>query len=96
MKPMPGVVISTSAELLVRLESGAVVSIPCRVDLLMGDVCFVLFNYTTLEVYMTWSEEQYHHLEDVFGLEPEIEEPPEFEERWRSALLSDPVSGVSL
>jgi hypothetical protein len=96
MRPCPGVVISTSAELLVRLESGAVVSVPPRSDLLRGDVCFVLFNYTTLEVYITWSEEQYHNLEDVFGLEPEDEEQPEFEEPWRGALLSDPVSGVSL
>jgi hypothetical protein len=98
MRPLEGVIIGGSTKLLIRLRSGATVSIPRRNDLKLGDTCFVLFDYTRLEVRDVWSEEEYYALEDD-GPCPVFEEegPPDREEPYKWAMMSDPcLSGVSL
>ena len=93
MRPLKGVVISTGTELIVRLPSGATVSVPRRRDMLLGDVCYVLFDYTRLEVRDTWSEDEYYHLEDISGPEDRSEKPPSWEkcQRWLDESESGPV-----
>ncbi len=84
MRPLEGVIVGTGVDLLIRLKTGAKVAIPRRSDLLLGDTCYVLFDYTRLEVRDVWSEDEYHHLEDVSGWEDRSEKPPDWEkcQRW--------------
>jgi len=96
MSPLEGVVIDRGVKLMIRLSNGARVRIPRQKDLRLGDTCFVLFDYTRLEVRDVWSEEEYHNLEDVFGPEDREETPPDGEEPHRWAEMSNPVPGVSL
>jgi len=96
MRPLEGVVIDRGVKLMVRLCTGARVCIPRQKDLRLGDTCYILFDYTRLEVRDVWSEEEYYTLEDVFGLEPKVETPPDTEEPWKWAKLSNPDPGVSL
>jgi len=96
MRPLEGVVVSTGANLLIRLKSGAKVSIPRRRDLLLGDVCFILFDYTRLEVRDVWSESEYHALEESAGPECTVERPPDWESPSAWAEQSEPWPGVSL
>jgi len=42
-----------------------------------------------------WTEDEYN-LEESFGPEPGIETPPDLEEPWMWAMLSEPVPDVSL
>jgi len=96
MRPLKGVVISTGAELLIRLPSGAKLAVPHRRDLLMGDTCYVLFDYTRLEVHDVWSEDEYYNLEDISGPEDRSEKPPSWEKCQRWLDESEPVPVVSL
>ena len=96
MRPLEGIIISRGVRLMIRLITGARVNIPRQKDLRLGDVVFVLFDYTRLEVRDVWTLEEYHNLEDVFGLEPKVETPPDLEEPHRWAEMSEPVPGVSL
>ena len=95
MRPLRGVVIDRSVKLVIRLSSGARVRVPRQKDLRLGDTCFILFDYTRLEVKGIWTEEEYHNLEDVFGPEDRAETPPDLEKPWKWAMLSNPVPGVS-
>ena len=96
MRPLEGVVVETGTNTVIRLQSGAKVSIPHRRDLLLGDTCYILFDYTRLEVRDVWSEDEYHFLEDVSGPEDRSEKPPEWElcQQWLDE--SDSVPVVSL
>jgi len=96
MRPLEGVVISTGADLIIRLQSGAAVAISRRSDLLLGDTCYILFDYTRLKVRDVWSEEEYHNLEDVSGIEDKSEKSPEWEKCQRWLDESDPGPVVSL
>ena len=96
MRPLEGVVVSTGAEMLIRLKSGATVCIPQRRDLLLGDTCFILFDYTRLEVRDVWSEGEYYTLEESAGPELNEELPPDWELPHIWAILSEPGPDVSL
>lgn len=96
MSPLEGVVIRRGVRLMVRLSTGAIVSISRQKDLHLGDTCFILYDFTRLEVRDVWSEEEYYNLEDVFGPEIREETPPDAEEPHRWAQMSNPVPGVSL
>lgn len=96
MRALEGVVIDRGVKLMVRLYSGARVRIPRQKDLRLGDTCYILFDYTRLEVRDVWSEEEYYNLEDVFGPENRDEHPPDLEEPHKWAMLSEPDPGVSL
>ena len=80
MKPLRGVVIETGATTTVRLNSGARLDIPGRRDLRLGDICFVLFDYTRLEIRDVWTEEEYYAQEECSGDESELPLLPEFGE----------------
>lgn len=77
MRPLRGVVIETGAKTTIRLNSGARLDIPGRRDLRLGDVCFVLFDYTRLEIRDVWTEEEYYTLEDCSGEEDQLPLLPE-------------------
>ena len=93
MRPLEGVVVETGTDLVVRLQSGAKLGIPHRRDLLLGDTCYILFDYTRLEVYDVWSEDEYHNLEDVSGPEDRSEKQPAWEicQQWLDESDSAPV-----
>ncbi len=80
MEPLRGVVIETGATTTIRLRSGARLDIPGRRDLRLGDVCFVLFDYTRLEIRDVWTEEEYYALEECSGDETQLPLLPELGE----------------
>lgn len=95
MRPLKGVVIKRSVMLTIHLSSGAKVRVPRQKDLRLGDTVYVLYDYTRMVVRDLWTEDEYS-LEESFGPEPMIETPPDTEEPWKWAMLSDPVPDVSL
>jgi len=88
MRPLEGVVIKVGTALKIRLSSRAVVSIPFRGDLKLGDTCFILYDFTCLEVRDVWTEAEYFAEEDSSGRESELPLPPEWGDA--SAFAIDP------
>ena len=86
MRPLEGVVVDTSAGLTIRLQSRALVRTPRQKKLKLGDTCYVLYNYTTMQVRMIWTEKEYNALEDSSGDAFEFLLPPEWEEPHAWAL----------
>jgi hypothetical protein len=76
MRPLPGVVVDTSAGLTIRLSSRAVVRVPEQKKLRLGDTCYVLYNYTTMAVRGVWTEEEYSAEDDIDSEEPRVKLPP--------------------
>ena len=70
MSPLRGVVIETGAVLVVRLKSGAKLRIPEDERFVLGDVAWVLYDYTRGRVRKLWTNAQYYHDGDP-GEEPE-------------------------
>lgn len=93
MRPLEGTIISTGVELMIRLTSGATIGIAQRSDLLLGDKCYILFDYTRLRIFAVWSEDEYNDLGDWAGPEDRSEQPPSWEEqqRWLDESVSGPV-----
>jgi hypothetical protein len=93
LRPLEGTVISTGAELVIRLMSGATIDVPHRPDLLPGDACYILFDYTRLCIYAVWSEDEYNDLGDWAGPEDRSEQPPSWEkqQRWLDESMAGPV-----
>ena len=96
MSPLKGTVIKTGAVLTVRLQSRAVVDIPYRNDLLLGDTCYVLYDFTRMQVADIWSEDEYNEYEDVSGGEFLLPLPPGSEEPHEIAVDPNVFLDVSL
>ena len=79
MRPLKGVVVDTEVGLTIRLESRALVRVHKQKDLRLGDTCYVLYNYTTLEVWRIWTEEEYAIEDGSCGDEFEFLLPPDWE-----------------
>ena len=62
--PRKGIIIDTSAELLIRLQSGARINVPRQKDLRLGDTCYVLYDYTRMLVNRIWTEEEYYQSDE--------------------------------
>lgn len=62
--PRKGIIIDTSAELMIRLQSGARVNVLHQKDLRLGDTCYVLYDYTRMLVNRIWTEEEYYQSDD--------------------------------
>jgi len=96
MTSLKGIVISRSAELTIRLSSGARVRIPRQKDLRLGDAVYICYDYTQMVVREVWTEVEYLAEEDSAGA------PVEWETEPRGLdvldLAADPTlcSGVSL
>ena len=95
MRPLEGVVIDRGAGLTIRLKSGALIRIARRNDLLLGDTCYVLYDYTQLEVYDVWTEDEYFMQEDD-GSELNFELPPDYEKPSKWAVEPEGRPVVSL
>ncbi len=80
MRPLEGVVIETGVVLVIRLKSRALVRVPEQKDLKLGDTCYILFDYTRLEVHMIWTEAEYDAEDNSSGEEFEYLLPPDWEE----------------
>jgi len=65
MKPIAGTVIETGViGHRIRLDTGAVITIPKLNNVQLGDKCFVFFNYTSMEVRNVFSEAEMLAMED--------------------------------
>ena len=95
MRPLEGVVIDRGTGLTIRLKSGALVRIARRNDLLLGDTCYILFDYTQLEVRDVWTEDEYF-LQDDDGSELDFELPPDYEPAHKWAVEPEGRLVVSL
>ena len=95
MRPLEGVVIDRGAGLTIRLKSGALVRIGRRQDLLLGDTCYVLYDFTKLSVRDVWTEGEFY-LQDDDGEELEFELPPDYEEPSKWAVEPEGRPVVSL
>lgn len=89
MRPLKGIVVKVGTTLIVRLQSRATLSIARHPDLRLGDVCYILYDYTCMEVRDVWTEAEYHAQEDVSGGEFVLPLPPEHEEPHELAVNSD-------
>ena len=96
MRPLEGVVIKVGAEIKVRLLSRAVVTIPWHRDLRLGDTCFILYDFTRMEVRDIWTEAEYFTEEDISGVEREFPLPPEWAEASEFAVDPNLDPDVSL
>lgn len=72
LHPRKGIVIDNSTELVIRLQTGAQLSVPQQKKIKLGDTCYVLFNYTTLKVREIWTEDEYYTDEEDAEEENEI------------------------
>lgn len=59
MWPRKGVVIMSSASLVIRLSNGARVSVPRQKNIQLGDTVYVLWDYTANCLRNVWTEEEY-------------------------------------
>ena len=92
MAPIKGRVVDTSAGLTIRLlASRALVEVPEHPTLRLGDICYVLYNYESMEPTQVLSEEEVFKADEV---EPDLgeEEEPDEAQAWIVALLSDGLS----
>jgi hypothetical protein len=80
MTPLEGIVIKTGAVLTVRLASRAIVEIARHPELRLGDTCYILYDFTRMQVRDVWTKDEYHMYEDVSGYEFDLPLPPEWEE----------------
>lgn len=94
--PRKGIIIDTSAELMIRLTSGARVCVPQQKDLRLGDTCYVLYDYTRMLVNKIWTEDEYHRSDDPNEEVEEADMGP-YEEDIIQALINHVIClGVSL
>ena len=77
MEPLKGVVIDRGTGLTIRLKSGALVRVARHPELLLGDTCYVLYDYTRLAVHDIWTEDEYF-MQDDDGEELQLELPPNY------------------
>lgn len=92
MRPLRGVVIDVGVGMEIRLASRARLTIPRHPELRLGDTCYVLYDYTTMEVRDIWTEEEYFR-EDDLGEEPVVNLPPDYAapEEWAVEAEGRPV-----
>ena len=95
MSPLKGIVIKRGTEMTIRLRTGALVRVARRKDLLLGDTCYVLYDYTTLEVHDIWTEDEYY-LRDDDGEVLDFELPPDYEPAHKWAVEPEGRLVVSL
>ena len=74
MRPLAAVVLGLYRQTLtIELESGVILEIPERYDLLVGDKCWVAYDYTNNEVRQVyrndpWLETKQENTEEVEGV----------------------------
>ncbi len=96
MRPLKGVITDTSgARLVVRLKSRALIRIPEQKKLRLGDTCYILYNYTIMQVRMVWTDDEYNEMEDL-GEEPDTNFPPDWEPPHKWAVEPEGRLVVSL
>lgn len=96
MRPLKGIVVKTGVVLTVRLQSRAIVEIPRVPELRLGDTCYILYDFTTMQVHDYWTEEEFNGYEDVSGGEFWLPAAPGAEEPHELAVDPTVCFGVSL
>lgn len=96
MTPLKGIVHKASAVLTVRLKTRALVDIPRHPQLKLGDTCYVLYDFTRMQVRDIWTEEEFFAHDDVSGGAFHMELPPHAEKPEELAVDPTVVLDVSL